>query len=566
MKKPQLIPVSPWRLPALAIVIGLLFALLLWQLLNLQVLNTDRGYEFLQSQGEARYLRSAVIPAYRGLISDRRGEPLAVSTPVLSLWADPQLLAQSERLDELAALIVMSQSQLEEKLERYSDKRFMYLQRSMAPDKAREILDLRFMGVASDPEYRRYYPAGEAAAHVVGLTNVDGQGIEGLELAFNSHLQSQPGRKRVIKDRYGNVVRDVGELSAPHFGGDLRLSIDLRLQYLAHKELHTAVKLTGARAGSVVTMDSRTGEILALVNYPFYNPNNTKGVKPAQRRNRAVVDTFEPGSIMKPLALAAALDSGQFATTSAVDTNPGRVLVGRKMIHDPVNYGEIDLAKVIAKSSQVGIVKVTLDLDAQSVWQMYKNFGLGEVPGTAFPGESAGDLRYREKWRPIERATLAYGHGLTATPLQLAQAYAVFANGGRKLYPSLLWVEPNTLEAEQVLPADMAAQVLRVLEGVTADSGTASRARVPGYRVGGKTGTAHKAVSGGYAEDKYLALFVGVAPIEDPRLVTVVLLDEPQGDRYHGGEVAAPVFSKVMQGALRLLNVAPTSTPDVEAA
>ncbi|MCX2982408.1 penicillin-binding protein 2 [Halieaceae bacterium IMCC14734] len=557
MRKSQLIPISPWRLPLMAIVISLLFCLLLWKLLSLQVMNSDRGSEFLRDQGEARYLRNAVIPAYRGLISDRRGEPLAVSAPVVSLWADPARLAASERVAELAVLIDLSESQLREKLERYANKRFMYLQRRMSPERARPVLDAKFPGVGSDREYRRYYPAGEVAAHVVGLTNIDGKGIEGLELSYDQHLASQSGRKQVIKDRHGNVVRDVGELRAPVFGRDLTLSIDLRLQYLAHRELHTAIKLTGARAGSVVTMDSRTGEVLALANFPFYNPNNLRGVEPGQRRNRALIDAFEPGSTMKPVAVAAALHSGKFSPQTLIDTAPGRIQVGRKVLHDPVNYGEIDLARVVVKSSQVGMVKVALALDAQAVWQMYRGFGFGVHPGTGFPGESSGVLPYREKWRPIERATLAYGHGLTATPLQLAQAYSVFANAGRRVSPSLLRLEPEDVVSERVLSRPLAAQMLEILEGVTADIGTGKRARVAGYRVGGKTGTAHKASAGGYSDNRYLALFVGVAPISDPRLVTVVLLDEPAGDRYHGGEVAAPVFSRVMAGALRLLNIVP---------
>ncbi len=557
MKCAQYIPVSPWRLHLVATIIAILFAMLVWRVLSLQVLEMDRGYAFLQDQGEARYVRTVEIPAYRGIITDRRGEPLAVSTPVISIWGDPQKLMGSDRLQVLAEALGVEHASLRERVQRYANKEFMYLRRQMSPADARAVLRLKISGVAGQREYQRYYPAGEVAAHLVGFTDVDDRGIEGMELAYDEWLRGTPGSKQVIKDLYGGVVRDIGELRAASAGHDLKLSIDMRLQYLAHRELQRAIALSGARAGSVVTMDSRTGEVLAMVNHPTYNPNERRGLEPGQTRNRALTDVFEPGSTMKPLTLVAALESGQFSPDTLVDTSPGRVRVGSKVLFDPVNYGEISVARVLEKSSQVGIVKIALQLNEQAVWGTFNRFGLGENPGTGFPGESAGVLPYRDQWRPIERVTLAYGYGLAVSPLQLARAYAVIASGGRLLSPSLLYIEDRPVVAPQVLEPRIARQVLEVLHGVTSDEGTARRARVAGYTVAGKTGTAHKVSGNGYAEDKYLAFFAGIAPATKPRLVTIVVIDEPQGDQYYGGEIAAPVFSRITAGALRLLNVVP---------
>ena len=557
MRKSQYVPVSPWRSHMMVGLIVILFAMLIWRLLSLQVLDVDRGYEFLQNQGEARFVRTAEIPAYRGIISDRRGEPLAVSTPVVSLWAQPVELQASGRIAELAQALDMAPAMLRQRLQRYRDKSFMYLQRQMTPASARKVQQLKIPGVAAQREYQRYYPAGEVVAHLVGFTNVDEQGIEGMELAFDEWLRGHAGRKQVIKDLYGEVVRDIGELSPARPGQDLSLSIDLRLQYLAHRELQRAVTLSGASGGSVVTLDVRTGEVLAMVNHPTYNPNNRRRRDNGQTRNRALTDVFEPGSTMKPLTLVAALESGQFSTDTVIDTSPGRIRVGKKVLLDPVNYGAINVARIVVKSSQVGIVKMALQLDEQAVWRTFNRFGLGVNPGTGFPGESAGMLPYRDQWRPIERVTLAYGYGLALTPLQLARAYAVLANGGRLLTPSLLRRQQPGRQGEQIVEPRIARQVLEVLQEVTSERGTARRARVAGYSVAGKTGTAHKANSSGYSDDRYLAFFAGIAPAGEPRLVTIVLIDEPQGDRYYGGEVAAPVFSRITAGALRLLNVVP---------
>lgn len=561
MKKTQYVPVSPWRGHLIVTLIAILFSMLFWRVLSLQVLDTDRGYEFLQNQGEARYVRSAEIPAYRGIISDRRGEPLAVSTPVVSLWANPGKLLDSGRVDELARSLDVESGQLMDRVQRYQGKEFMYLRRHMTPAQGRRVQRLKIPGVGAQREYQRYYPAGEVVSHLVGFTNVDDQGIEGIELAYDTMLRGTPGRKQVIKDLYGDVVRDIGELSPAQSGQDLSLSIDLRLQYLAHRELQRAITLSGAKAGTVVTLDSRTGEVLAMVNHPTYNPNARRGLSAGQTRNRALTDVFEPGSTMKPLTLVAALESGQFSPDTMIDTSPGRIRVGRKVLLDPVNYGEISVATIVAKSSQVGIVKMALQLDEQAVWSTFNRFGLGANPGTGFPGESAGVLHYRDQWRPIERVTLAYGYGLAVTPLQLARAYSVIANNGELRTPSLLKVGEQTGTPEQVIEPRIARQVLKVLHGVTGPKGTAKRARVEGYSVAGKTGTAHKANSQGYADDRYLAFFAGIAPATNPRLVTIVLIDEPQGDRYYGGEVAAPVFSRITAGALRLLNVVPDQLP-----
>lgn len=555
-------PVSPWRSHLMATIITLLFALLVWRVLSLQVLESDRGYAFLQDQGAARYVRSAEIPAYRGIVSDRRGEPLAVSTPVISLWANPRQLAASDRVGELESALGLTTGALAARLENYANREFMYLQRHMTPPEARSVLRRKIPGVGGHREYQRYYPAGEVAAHVVGMTDVDDRGIEGMELAFEDWLKGTPGRKQVIKDLHGEVVRDIGELRAAEPGRDLQLSIDLRLQYLAHRELQRAVATSGARAGTVVSLDSRTGEVLALVNYPSYNPNGRGSLEAGSTRNRALTDVFEPGSTMKPLTLVAALESGLYTPDTVIDTSPGRVQVGSKVLLDPVNYGELSVARVVAKSSQVGIVKMALSLDEQAVWQAFTRFGLGENPGTGFPGESAGVLPFRDRWRDIERVTLAYGYGLAVTPLQLARAYGVLANEGRLLTPSLLKLDDESaVDARQMVEPRIARQVLEVLHGVTSEDGTARSARVEGYGVAGKTGTAHKVDKGGYADDRYLAFFAGIAPVHEPRLVTVVLIDEPKGDRYYGGEVAAPVFSRITEGALRMLNVVP-SQPD----
>jgi cell division protein FtsI (penicillin-binding protein 3) len=556
--------VSSWRFFAVVGVLCSLLALLVGRVLSLQILDMEHGREFLQSQGAMRSVRTAEIPAYRGVISDRRGEPLAVSTPVVSIWANPQVLKLSERHGELAQALGMDLQELQDKLARYDSKQFMYLRRHWVPVEARAVLEQRFEGVHGEREYRRFYPAGEVAAQLVGFTNLDGQGIAGLELAYNEWLQGAPGKKRYIKDLHGEVVRDIGVLESARPGRDLTLSIDLRLQTLQHRELQRAVTSLGATSGSIVTLDSHTGEVLAMVNYPVYNPNSRKGVKAAAMRNRAVTDVYEPGSTMKALTLVAALESGRYTPNTTIDTSPGRIRVGRKVYVDPRDYGKITVTRVIQKSSQVGVTKMALDLGHEPIWEVFSRFGIGRPPGTGFPGESAGRLPTRPRWHSTEKISLAFGYGITATPLQLASAFTVFANGGVQQPVSMLALEGELPAGDRVISARTASQVLDILHAVTGEHGTARKARIPGYQVGGKTGTVHKVGPEGYIEDQYVALFAGIAPVNDPRIVTVVVINEPQGEKYGGGSAAAPVFSTVTEGALRILNVPPSQLGKLE--
>ena len=558
MRQQQKQPLSLLRFYLVVGLLCVLLALLVWRILSLQILDLERGYTFLQNQGEMRSVRMAEIPAYRGVILDRRGEPLAVSTPVVSIYANPQLLKTSDRLGELAEALDMELSLLQDKLARYDNKQFMYLLRHQVPDHAREILDKRIKGVFGEREYRRFYPAGEVAAQLVGFTDVDGQGIAGLELTYNDWLKGTPGKKKYIKDLHGEVVRDIGVLQPARPGKDLVLSIDLRLQYLQHRELQRAVSALGAASGTVVTLDSHTGEVLAMVNYPVYNPNGSKSGSPGSRRNRAMTDVYEPGSTMKSLTMVAALESGRYTPDTIIDTSPGRIRVGPKVYPDLRNYGLISMTRVLQKSSQVGVTKIALDLGHEPILEVFNRFGIGKSPGTGFPGESAGTLPNRPRWYATEKVSLAFGYGISATPLQLASAYSVFANGGKQLPISLLALEGETPEGKQIIAQETAAQLLGMLHAVTGEEGTARKARVSGYQVGGKTGTVHKVGPGGYEKHKYVALFAGIAPIDNPRIVTVVVINDPKGKLYGGGAVAAPVFSQITSGTLRILGVPPS--------
>ena len=547
-----------WRFYAIVGVLCVMLVLLVWRVLSLQILDLEHGYEFLQGQGAKRSLRTAEIPAYRGVITDRRGEPLAVSTPVVSIWANPQLLKDSSRLGELAQALDMELPALQEKLSRYEGKQFMYLLRHQIPAHARTILDKKIPGVFSEREYRRFYPAGEVAAQLVGFTNVDGQGIAGLELTYNEWLEGRPGKKKYIKDLHGEMVRDIGVLQPAESGKDLRLSIDLRLQYVQHRELQRAVTALGAESGSVVTLDSHTGEVLAMVNYPVYNPNGQKSGGAAAMRNRAVTDVYEPGSTMKTLTMVAALESGRYTPETIIDTSPGRIRVGPKVYPDPRNYGPISMTRVLQKSSQVGVTKIALELGHEPIWEVFQRFGIGQPPGTGFPGESAGSLPNRPRWYATEKVSLAFGYGITATPLQLASAYSVFANGGVQQPVSLLALDGEIPAGKRIIDEQTAAKLVSMLHAVTNEDGTARKARVPGYQVGGKTGTVHKVGPAGYEKNKYVALFAGVAPIDNPRIVSVVVINDPKGALYGGGAVAAPVFSEITAASLRLLNVPPS--------
>lgn len=566
MRQGEQQPLSQWRFYLVVGVLGCLLGLLVWRVLSLQILDMERGYEFLQDQGAMRSVRTAEIPAYRGVITDRRGEPLAVSTPVVSIWGHPQLLNHSTRLGELAEALDMQLTELQDKLVRYEGKQFMYLLRHQVPGHARSILDKRIKGVFGEREYRRFYPAGEVAAQLVGFTNVDGQGISGLELAYNEWLQGKPGKKKYIKDLHGEVVRDIGVLQQAQPGEALRLSIDLRLQYLQHRELQRAVTALNAASGTVVTLDVHTGEVLAMVNYPVYNPNGSKSGSPDGMRNRAVTDVYEPGSTMKSLTMVAALESGRFTPETMVDTSPGRIRVGPKVYPDPRNYGLISLTRILQKSSQVGVTKIALDLGHEPIWEVFNRFGIGQSPNTGFPGESSGNLPNRPRWYATEKVSLAFGYGISATPLQLASAYSVFANEGLQQPVSLLALEGGVPAGKRIVSRETAGQLLSMLHAVTNEDGTARKARVAGYQVGGKTGTVHKVGPRGYEPNKYVALFVGIAPIEDPRIVSVVVINDPKGELYGGGAVAAPVFSEITRGALRILNVPPSGTDIIDVA
>jgi len=524
--------------------------------------------DFLQHQGDKRVLRTEIIPAHRGIIKDRNNEPLAVSTPVTTIWANPkQLVSMQEKWPLLAKHLDTSETRLRNRILSNQSKQFIYLRRHMTPQRANKILKMKLPGVHGLTEYRRYYPAGEVAAHVVGFTNIDEKGQEGIELAYDKVLNGKPGKKRVIKDLHGRVVKDIGLIKNAEPGQDITLSIDLRAQYLAYRELLTAVKEYKAAAGSAVAIDIETGEVLAMVNQPSYNPNNRSRKDVANFRNRAVTDLFEPGSTIKPFTVSAALESGRWKPDSLVNTAPGFVKVGRKRIRDMANYGVIDVGTIISKSSNVGVTKLALSLDPGAVSEYFSRLGFGQPTGIGFPGESAGYMPVKDRWRPIEVATLSYGYGLSVTALQLAQAYAVLGNGGIKHQTTLLKRDlSGNFDDEyliQVMDETVARDLLVMLEKVTGDKGTARRAKVPGYRVGGKTGTVHKvSAGGGYEDHKYTALFAGIAPINNPRIALVIVVDDPKGDRYYGGQVAAPIFSRIMAGLLRVKQVVPDRVPE----
>ena len=524
---------------------------------NLQVMETD----FLQGQGRALYLREVTIASTRGVITDRNGEPLAVSTPVDSVWVKPrEVLEYPENIKPLAELLEANPEDTERKLTQRSGKEFVWLKRRVNPNLADQIRELNVPGVYLQKEYRRFYPAGEVTSHVIGFTNIDDIGQEGLELAYNSWLAGSPGKKRVIKNRKGETVEEVELIKESSPGLNLHLSIDKRLQYLAYRELKTAVLKHGAQSGSVVVLDVNSGEVLAMVNQPSYNPNNSNH-DPSSMRNRAVTDMIEPGSVMKPIAVTSVLENGIAEPATPVDTNPGYVVVSGHTIRDHNNYGMLDLTGVLTKSSNVGVTNLSLQLEAEKMWDTYRRYGFGEATGTGFPGESAGVLRNYQRWRRLEQATISYGYGVMATPLQLAQAYAAIANGGKLRQPAFI-VGSNNPPIAAIDP-EIAAAVTRMLETVTSKQGTGSRARVANYRIAGKTGTSHKANATGYAESSYVSSFAGFGPVSNPRLVCVVVINDPTGEEYYGGLVAAPLFSEVMTGAMRILNIPPDDYPAI---
>ncbi|MDR5868365.1 peptidoglycan D,D-transpeptidase FtsI family protein [Halomonas koreensis] len=557
-RKADLAPMGRGRYRLMLGLVLLGLALLAGRIVDLHVF--DRS--FLQGQGDARTLRVEPIPAHRGMITDRHGEPLAISTPVVTLWANPQDLPD-DRIQRLRLARALGQDleALEARIERYADREFMYLRRRLTPEAAQRVLDLRIPGVHKREEYKRYYPAGEVVAQLIGVTNIDDQGQEGLELAYQPYLSGEPGRRRVLKDRRGRLVRDLAVLREAQPGGDLTLSIDQRLQYMAYRELKAAVDEHAADGGVLVMLDARTGEVLAMANQPSYNPNDRAGLDPEGLRNRAIVDVFEPGSVMKPLAMSALLETGRFPPDTRVDTSPGWMVIDGYTIKDVVNYGELSLSGILEKSSNIGMAKLTLELDDPVVPERYRALGFDRAPGTGFPGEAGGSVPAPMRWSSSQWAALSYGYGLSVSALQLASAYTAITNHGERLPPSLLRL-PEAPAGQPVVEPGVADRVLGMMDRVVEPGTGARRALVPGYSVAGKTGTVRKTGGGGYQEDAYRSLFVGIAPVSDPRLIAVVMIDHPRGGDYYGGAVAAPVFSRVAGNALRILDVPPDRIDD----
>ncbi len=543
------------RARALAVFGGLaaLFVVLLLRSLDLQWLENG----FLQGQGAARFSRELELPAHRGRIVDRNGTALAVSTPVKSLWVFPDKVdATTDQLKRLAHVLETSQRALALRL--HGADEFTYVARRLSPETAQRAMAIGIKGLNEQNEYRRYYPAGDVTAQIIGFTGDRDRGQEGIELSQQAWLGGISGSRRVIIDRRGEAVEDVAAIRAPQAGRDLALSIDSRIQYLAFRELKAAVDRNKAKAGSIVVLDARTGEILALANVPTYNPNSRDKVARNTMRNRALTDTFEPGSVMKPFTIAAALEAHKITPDTIIHTEAGQMTIGPNTIHDAHRAGPLTVAQVIQKSSNVGAAKIALSLPAKTMWNMFTESGFGTPPQTGFPGEAGGRLRPPNTWRPIEQATMAYGHGLSVTLVQLARGYTIFADNG-ELKPVELLKTDGPVAGVPVISPDTARKIRHMLELVVQPGGTAPEAQVPGYRVGGKTGTARKVADGAY-ERKYVADFVGIAPMSNPRLIVAVMIDQPSTGDYYGGSVAGPVFSNVVGAALRMLNV-PTDAP-----
>ena len=521
---------------------------------------------FLAEQGAERFTRVVKEPAHRGAIVDRFGESLAVSTPVDTVFANArELAAVPDRFARLAKELSRDREWLTRRIASDLDSQFLVLAKQLHPDEALRIKNLGIPGVYLQREYRRFYPTGEVTGHLLGFTGADDQGQEGLELGYEQKLAGEDGTKRVIVDRMGKIVENVDSIRTQRPGEELAISIDLRIQYLAYRELKSAIREFQARAGSVIVIDVRTGEVLAMVNQPSFNPNDRTQFDVARYRNRAVTDIFEPGSSIKPFIVASAIASGKFKANSVIDTNPGFIKVASKVIEDPHNLGSVDLATILAKSSNVGMAHLALALDKSAIWETLNSFGFGQVSPSGFPGESAGLLTNYTHWRELSVATLAYGYGISVTPLQLAQAYATLAAWGVRRPISFRHLA-TAPAGERVLDAQVCRDVIHLIEHVVTADGTAPLARIPGYRVAGKTGTAFKSTAGGYSTDKYMAVFAGMVPASAPRLAAVVVIDEPMGTIHHGGDVAAPVFSAVLGGALRLLAIPPDDLTNVPSA
>lgn len=553
MKEKKLARIYPARRWFLVLFFVFVTVGLLWRIVDLQLLNND----FLRTAGEARSVRVVSIPAHRGDIVDRNDVPLAISTPVESVWAEPvKAILNKEKLNGLAEILDTEEEQLRQYLRDRVSRNFVYLKRHITPDQSGAIRDLSLEGIHLESEYKRYYPAGEVIAHLIGFTNVDDVGQEGIELAYDDWLKGSSGSKRVIKDRLGRIVEDIESIKSTSEGKKLILSIDKRVQYLAYRELTKAVVRHNAKGGSLLMLDVNTGEVMAIVGQPSYNPNNRSGLKSDHYRNRAATDVFEPGSTMKPFTVVAALMSGMFTPETEIDTSPGFYRVNNFTITDINNYGKIDVSNVIKKSSNIGASKIALALGPESLWDLYSMLGFGQATSSGFPGESPGLFNRYQNWSEAKLANMSFGYGLSVTMMQLAQAYSILATGG--IQKQLTFLKSNNeVAGNRVLDEQIVKQVITMLESVVLKDGGGRRAAVDGYRVAGKTGTVHKAISGGYAEDRYMSIFAGFAPVSNPSLVTVVMIDEPQGEEHYGGEVAAPVFSDVMKGALRILNIAP---------
>ncbi|KKO13803.1 penicillin-binding protein 2 [Pseudomonas plecoglossicida] len=551
----------PWRFRVVIGLLALMVGAICWRIIDLQVVDRD----FLKGQGDARSLRHIPIPAHRGLITDRNGEPLAVSTPVTTLWANPkEMQASKDRWPQLAAALGQNPQQLAERLTQQANKEFIYLVRGLTPEQGQHVLDLKVPGVYGLEEFRRFYPAGDVTAHMVGFTDLDDHGREGVELAYDEWLAGVPGKRQVIKDRRGRLIKDIQVTKNAKAGKTLALSIDLRLQYLATRELRNAIAEQDAKAGSLVIMDVKTGEVLAMVNQPTYNPNNRRSMFPAAMRNRAIIDVFEPGSTVKPISMSAALESGRWKPTDKVEVYPGSLQIGRYTIKD-VSRSEgpiLDLTGILINSSNVGMSKIAFDIGGEAIYRVMSQVGLGQYTGLGFPGERVGNLPNHREWRKAETATLSYGYGVSVTALQLVHAYAALANDGKMVPLSILKVD-KAPEAVQAIPKETAETVQGMLQQVIEAPRGVFRAQVPFYHVAGKSGTARKATVGskGYTENAYRSLFAGFGPMSDPRYAIVVVIDEPGKGGYFGGLVSAPVFSKVMSGTLRLMNVPPDNLP-----
>ena len=541
-----------WRSRSVGLLLMGAFLALVGRGFYLQVINND----FLQEKGDSRYRRDIEVSASRGKITDRNGDMLAVSTLMKSVWAIPgdARAMPVEQKRQLATLLDMTPKELDNKIA--PDKTFVYVKRQVPPETADRIPALKLPGVHQEKEYRRYYPTGDMTAHIVGFTGVDDKGLEGVELAFQGSLLGHTGSRSVIKDRRGQIVEDVGALKPPMDGKDVRLALDSKIQYLAYSHLKAAIEKNNAKAGGAIVIDSRTGEILALANWPTYNPNNRQHLSGAQLRNRAITDTFEPGSVMKPFTAALALERGKVRFDTVINCAPGRMTIGSATISDAHPHGALTVAQVIQKSSNVGTVKMALAFPPKEMWEMFDSVGFGQAPNLGFPGEVNGRLRPWKNWRPIEQATMSYGHGISISLVQLARAYTVFARDGELVPLSLVRLDETPVRGIRIFSPQTTREVRAMLEMAVQPEGTAPKARVPGYRVGGKTGTAYKVEGGVYAK-KYVASFVGLAPISEPRLVVAVMIDEPTGGAHYGGDVAGPAFSQIMGGALRTMGIVP---------